>query len=230
MLQNIGSKLGVRAAGEVIGEYGMSSRRRRERRMGLAPKLKSRRRKAKSASVGGTYQHGFYVPKNTDDALRVDKKAGNHLWRDAIIKEATTLMNFNTFQQVKTKQQKKRFNMVRDTYQFAPLRCIYAVKEDGTRKCRTIIGGHVVKTDKEDTYASNMKTISARVLMCIAAANSYDILVGDVTSAYLHAPNKQRIYTRLCPEFELIGFNSNEMCTVEQALYVSNIGIFSYRY
>lgn len=33
-----------------------------------------------------------------------------------------------------------------------------------------------------DVYASNMKTISARVLMLIAAANNYEVLTGDIST------------------------------------------------
>ena len=39
-----------------------------------------------------------------------------------------------------------------------------------------------MSSDGFDVYASNMKTISARVLMLIAAANKYDVLVGDIAT------------------------------------------------
>ena len=43
-----------------------------------------------------------------------------------------------------------------------------------------VIGGHVVDTGDRDLYASNMKSISARLLMLIAARNNFDVLVGDI--------------------------------------------------
>ena len=217
----IGDKLGLTSASEMEpGDYGYSSRRRRERRSALNPEHRSRRKRTKKATgTGGKYKYGVYIPKNTKEALAIDKQNGNNLWRDAITKEVQTLQDFKTFKEIVSRKARGEVAFDRSKYQYAPLRCIYDVKENGTRKCRTIIGGHVIKTSVEDTYASNMKTMSARMLMCIAAANRLDVLVGDVTSAYLHASNKQKVFTRLCDEFELIGLVPGSAYTVEQALY-----------
>jgi hypothetical protein len=41
-----------------------------------------------------------------------------------------------------------------------------------------------------DTFASNMKAISARLLMLIASSNQLDVLTGDIKNAHLCAKNK----------------------------------------
>ena len=72
-------------------------------------------------------------------------------------------------------------------FQFAPLRMIFDVKVDLRRKARLVIGGHVVDSSGNEVYASTMKSVSARVLITIAAANDLDAMVGDIGNAYLHA-------------------------------------------
>ena len=65
-------------------------------------------------------------------------------------------------------------------FQFAPRRMIFDVKVDLRRKARLVIGGHVVDSYRHDVYAYTMKSVSARILMTIAAANNLDIMTGDI--------------------------------------------------
>jgi hypothetical protein len=84
-----------------------------------------------------------------------------------------------------------------------------------------VIGGHVIDTGLHDTYASNMKTISARLLMIIAASNKYDVLTGDIKNAYLNAKNALNVYVRMGDEFKIHDPNVVEgsLATVEANLY-----------
>ena len=124
----------------------------------------------------GNYQYGVKVPRNTKEAMLFDAKAGNSLWKDAVFKEIDALMSMGTFKLVAEKDRGSTMNKC----QFAPLRMIFACKQDGRRKARCVIGGHVVNASGYDTYAGNMKGISARLLMCIAAANDLEVLTGDI--------------------------------------------------
>jgi hypothetical protein len=124
----------------------------------------------------GNYQYGVKVPRNTREAMQFDANAGNNLWKDAIFKEIEALMSMGTFKIV---AERERSSTTKNC-QFAPLRVIFACKQDGRRKARCVIGGHVVDAGGYDTYAGNMKGISARLLMCIAAANDLEVLTGDI--------------------------------------------------
>ena len=57
-------------------------------------------------------------------------------------------------------------------FQFAPLRMLFYIKVDLRRNFRMVIGGHVVYSSGNDFYSSTMKSVSARILMTIAAANN----------------------------------------------------------
>ena len=83
---------------------------------------------------------------------------------------------------------------------------IFCCKQDGRRKARLVIGGHVLDSEDMDCYASVMKNISQRLLMVIASANNFDVLTGDITNAYLYADCDVKVYTRVGKEFEIAGF------------------------
>ena len=93
-------------------------------------------------------------------------------------------------------------------FQFAPLRMIFDVKVDLRGKFRLVIGAHIVNSTGHEVYVSTMKSVSARVLMAIAATNDLDIMLGDIGNAYLHADIKEKVYTRAGAEFEAVGLMS----------------------
>ena len=72
-----------------------------------------------------------------------------------------------------------------------------------------------------DTYASNMKTISARILMLIASANNYEVLTGDIKNIYLYPKNKLDVYVTLGKEFQIYDKSIKPGCNAifEQNLY-----------
>jgi hypothetical protein len=157
------------------------------------------------------------VPRNVAHALRLDKENGNSLWADAIKKEIDALMSMNTFK-ILTAKENKSFK--RDGYQYAPLQMIFDVKQDMRRKARLVLGGHVIDASGHDTYASNMKGISSRILMLIAAANDLSILTGDIGNAYLYANTNEKIYCRTGEEFRNSGYGEGgELAVLVKALY-----------
>ena len=105
-------------------------------------------------------------------------------------------------------------------FQFAPLRMIFDVKVDLRRKARLVIGGHVIDSSGHEVYASTMKSVSARVLMKIAATNDLDVMVGDIGNAYLHTSTEEKVYTRAGAEFEAVGLMpEGTLLEVKKALY-----------
>jgi hypothetical protein len=74
---------------------------------------------------------------------------------------------------------------VPECYQEACLRTIHKVEQDLQRKARCVTRGYLVNAHDINSYSSNMKGVSARLLIIIADANVYDVRVGDVKNAYL---------------------------------------------
>ena len=65
-----------------------------------------------------------------------------------------------------------------------------------------------------------MKSVSARILMTIAAANNLDVITGDIGNAYLHAETEENVYTCAGAEFEAVGLMpEGNLLEVVKALY-----------
>jgi len=150
----------------------------------------------------GNVKYGVKVPHNVKEALLFDKANGDNLWKEAIIKEVSAIMGQKTFEYLEGSYK----NLKTKGFMFAPLRMIFDVKQDGRRKARLVIGGHVLDSENMDTYSSVMKAISARLLMVIAKANNYTVRTGDIKNAYLYAECDIKVCTRVRPEFELAGY------------------------
>ena len=68
---------------------------------------------------------------------------------------------------------------------------------------------------------STMKSVSARVLMTISAANNLKFMVGDISNAYIHADTEEKVYTRAGAEFEAVGMMpEGTLLELVKALYV----------
>ena len=97
---------------------------------------------------------------------------------------------------------------------------IFEVKLHLRRKARLIIGGHVVKSSGHEVYASTMQSVSARILMIIAAAEKLDVMTGDIGNAYLNTNTKEKIYSRAGAEFGVVGIMAERnLLEVIEALY-----------
>ena len=65
-----------------------------------------------------------------------------------------------------------------------------------------------------------MKSISARILMTIAAVNNLEVMTGDIGNDYLNANTQETIYTRAGAELELVGIMAERnVLEVIKALY-----------
>ena len=125
-------------------------------------------------------------------------------------------MNMEVFEKFPSSVRKARGK----GFQFAPLRMVFDVKVDLRRKARLVIGGHVVDSTGHELYASTMKSVSARVLITIAAANNLDAMVGDIGNVYLHASTEKKVYTRAGAKFAAVGLmDEGTLLEVKKALY-----------
>ena len=65
-----------------------------------------------------------------------------------------------------------------------------------------------------------MNSVSARVLMTIAAANNLDVMVREIDNAYLRVDTEGKVYTRVGAEFEAVGLMpEGTLLELKKALY-----------
>jgi hypothetical protein len=165
----------------------------------------------------GTLKYGIRVPRNVKQALLMDQENGNTYWRDAIKKEMDALLERGVFKKVSDKKA-----ILKSTYHFAPCRCIFDVKQDLRRKARLVIGGHVVDASDHESYRSNIKNISMRLLLLVGAKNNLKTLTADIYSAYLYTDTQELVYTSCGPEFNFADGDiakQGDWVTIERSLY-----------
>jgi hypothetical protein len=176
----------------------------------VRPTLRKRDRiikKVKSRYWERTHKYGVEMPKAVSEALAIDRRNGNSLWRDAIEKEMKNVMAAFEF---------KDDNVMPIGYKKIDVHMIFDVKSDLTRKARLVAGGHQTDPPKESTYSSVVSRDSVRIAFTLAALNGLDVLAGDIQNAYLNAGTKEKVYTIAGPEF---GSNAKRPVLIVRALY-----------
>ena len=155
------------------------------------------------------FQFGIEVPTSVADAIRIDRKNGNTLWQDAIKAEMDTVsVAFRVLEEDE---------VIPPGYQRIDCHLIFTVKmENFKRKARYVAGGHRTEAPATLTYASVVSRETVRVALTIAALNALEVKAADVEGAYLTAPNVEKIWTVLGPEF---GDDAGKKAIVARALY-----------
>jgi Reverse transcriptase (RNA-dependent DNA polymerase) len=153
---------------------------------------------------------GILIPRNINDARELDRLNGDTGWVDAINKEIGTLLELECFTFLDPDYKPG------PEYQFAPLRMIFEVKQDGRKKARLTIGGHVVDSHGISTRSTVVKTISVRLIDLISHRDNLTLKHGDVGNAFITAPCMEKIYSRATPEF---GERSESIVILNKALY-----------
>ena len=155
------------------------------------------------------FQFGIEVPTDLAGAVRIDRKNGNTLWQDAIKKEMDTVKI--AFRVLEPDEE------IPPGYQKIQCHLVFTVKmENFRRKARYVAGGHVTDAPATLTYASVVSRETVRVALTLAALNALEVKTADIEGAYLTAPNLEKIWVVLGPEF---GPDAGKKAIVVRALY-----------
>ena len=137
------------------------------------------------------YQHGFQVPKDYNDAIRLDKENSNTHWQDAMDLELTGKAQFHNGKAVTP-----------DGFQKIRVHFVYAVKHDGRFKARLVADGHLTKEPVESIYSGVVSLRSLRMVVFLCQLNDLEIWGADVGIAYLEAYTDEKLCTIAGPEFK----------------------------
>ena len=91
------------------------------------------------------YQHGFQVPKDYNDAIRLDKENSDTHWQDAMDLEVTQIHEYKVFRDTGKAQFHNGKVVTPDGFQKIRVHFVYAVKHDGRYKARLVADGHLTK-------------------------------------------------------------------------------------
>lgn len=155
-------------------------------------------------------RYGVIVPRSTKEALEIDKITESNLWREAIEREISQLIDRGCFE-FRAPGHDPGAN-----YQNAPLRMIYEVKQDGRRKARLVAGGHKVEVDGIPVKATVVKSVSIRTLHVIRARDNLGLITGDIANAFINADTREKVYCTAGLEF---GDKFGSTIIIKKALY-----------
>ena len=112
------------------------------------------------------YQHGFQVPKDYNDAIRLDKENSNTHWQDAMELELTQIHEYKVFQGTQVKHNSTMEKAVTpDGFRKIRVHFVYAVKHDGRFKARLVADGHLTKEPVESIYSGVVSLRSLRMVV-----------------------------------------------------------------
>jgi hypothetical protein len=138
---------------------------------------------------------GIEIPRNMKEALYLDKKNNDNMWKGAMKVEVDSNQEHKTLIFLPPGAKPP------DGYQEAPLRMIFDVKPDLRRKARLVAGGHKVDARGHSSFSSVIRLDCIRLLNVIAKAQGLRVLAGDIGNAYINADTKEKVYTVCGPEF-----------------------------
>jgi hypothetical protein len=93
---------------------------------------------------------------------------------------------------------------------------VLAVKHDLRHKARLVTGGHLTDPSTDGTYSIVVSLQSMRIAMAAAELNKLDIMLGDVSSAYLEAYTQEKVCFIAGPDF---GPLEDHLLVIVRALY-----------
>ena len=187
-------------------------RKARQMKFGDAESLEALARPPEvSSRRASKFEYGIEVPRNWGDVLRLDAESGDRGWQEAAEKEIGALLALGCFDIQDGKKYKPP-----SAYQYARLHLVYAVKQDLRKKARLVVDGSRVDPGALNTRATVVRGISVRLLDVIAHHWGKSILAGDIGNAFVQSKTKERVFTKLGPEF---GENAGKIALIVKALY-----------
>jgi len=165
-----------------------------------------------SYKTAPVYMFGFKVPRNHEQAVRIDRENDNRRWQESEELEVKQLKDYNTFID---KGHKSR-NRPPEGYKKITLHFVYAVKHDGRHKSRIVAGGHLTDAPVESVYSGVVSLRGVRFTVFLAQLNDLKVFQTDVGNAYLEAKTKEKVYVIAGPEFQQL---EGHILVIYKALY-----------
>ncbi len=165
-------------------------------------------------------------------AIMIDKKSGNNLFRDAIRSEVldNLIKNTGSLKPISQEQLQKLEDYITIP---STVKCKRKLKPDGSydkHKARTAArGDHLVRKliklgmDQPDTFSPMIRTLTFLLVLQIAIFKGLKYATQDIKYAYLNADIPKSdvpIITKLHPQVaEMCGLNPNQLYQIMKCLY-----------
>ena len=138
-------------------------------------------------------QHVFQVPKDYNDAIRLDKENSNTYWQDEMDLELSQIHEYKVFKDTGKAQFQNGKVVTPDGFQKIRVHFVYAVKHGGRFKARLVADGHLTKEPVESIYSGVVSLRSLRMVVFLSQLNNLEIWGADVGNAYLEAYTDEKL-------------------------------------
>jgi hypothetical protein len=158
------------------------------------------------------YKYGYEVPRDYNDALRLDGIAGNDKWQQAVDLELKQVDEYETFIDCGHKDRVQ----APEGYKRIRVHLVFDVKHDGRFKARLVADGHLTDAPLESVYSGVVSIRGFRIVMFLSELNGLHLWSTDIGNAYLESYTSERVYIVAGPEF---GQRKDHLLIISKALY-----------
>ncbi len=151
--------------------------------------------KLRSYKTAKKFMYGFEIPRNYDDAIRLDKLHGNEKWQSATKLEMDQLHEYETF------HDKGVGTTPGEGFKKIRVHLVYAVKHDGRHKARLCANGNLTEIPINSVYSGVVSLKSLRTVLFLAELNGLETWATDIGNAYLEAETSEKVFIIAGPEF-----------------------------
>ncbi|KAG7338517.1 reverse transcriptase RNA-dependent DNA polymerase [Nitzschia inconspicua] len=158
------------------------------------------------------YKYGHEIPQSYEDALRLDRIAGNTKWQDAVGLELGQIHEYKSFENLGHKDKvsaPKGYKKIR-------VHLVFDVKHDGRFKAWLVADGHLTDAPLESVYSGVVSMRGFRMVMFLAELNDLAFWSTDVGNTYLESYTTEKVYIIAGPEFKDL---EGHILIISKALY-----------
>ena len=140
------------------------------------------------------YKYGYQIPRDYNEAIRLDELNGNTKWRDAVALEILQIFQHETFlDKGKAIFNGKTISNAPIGYKKIRVHFVFDVKHDGRHKARLVADGHLTGAPSESVYSSVVSLRSLRLISYLNECNKLELWGADIGNAYLEAKTNEKI-------------------------------------
>jgi Reverse transcriptase (RNA-dependent DNA polymerase) len=142
------------------------------------------------------YKIGIHIPKEIKNAIYLDKKNENSLWKDAIRAESKQPTDYQTFMVLDSEED------IPKGYQKIPYHIVFDVKYELQHKARLVAGGNwTLMIKKTSIYSSVLLVDTIRIGFFLGELYGFSCCTCDIRNAFLYGKTKEKVYMTAGPEF-----------------------------
>jgi hypothetical protein len=168
--------------------------------------------KMKSYHQSPKYKFGYRIPKDYEEALKLDELNQNTKWKNATITKMSQLKEYECFIDAGIYGRGKP----PDGHKKICAHLVFDVKHDGCHKARYVAGGHLTNVPNASVYSGVVSLQGLRMVAFLLELNGLDLWATDIGNAYLEAKTSELLFIVAGPEF---GDLEGHMLVIYKALY-----------